>query len=144
VNRLRANRKAAGLTQVQLSQKANVSRPDEIEAINQALKPRWRGRHELRVNFCVQRRGEPSCIVSTACAEPKGQGRDAEGRGSVTKTATCCPGKRAPTHQWYLQPEHLEKSELRIDSTAEATRLITAEAPATVRRREIAADTKYI
>jgi DNA-binding XRE family transcriptional regulator len=53
VNKLRANRKAAGLTQVQLSQKANVSRfrlcmaesdclelrPDEISAINQALRP---------------------------------------------------------------------------------------------------------
>jgi len=53
VSKLRAIRKAAGLTQVQLSQRANVSRfrlcmaesdslellPDEIEAINQALKP---------------------------------------------------------------------------------------------------------
>jgi DNA-binding XRE family transcriptional regulator len=53
VSKLRAIRKAAGLTQVQLSQRANVSRfrlcmaesdslelrPDEIEAINQALEP---------------------------------------------------------------------------------------------------------
>ena len=50
---LRATRKAAGLTQVQLSQRANVSRfrlcmaeadclelrPDELNAISQALKP---------------------------------------------------------------------------------------------------------
>jgi DNA-binding XRE family transcriptional regulator len=53
VSKLRTMRKAAGLTQVQLSQKAKVSRfrlcmaesdflelrPDEIDAINQALKP---------------------------------------------------------------------------------------------------------
>ncbi len=53
MNKLKANRKAAGLTQVQLSQRANVSRyrlcmaesdslelrPDEIKAINQAMKP---------------------------------------------------------------------------------------------------------
>jgi DNA-binding XRE family transcriptional regulator len=53
VSKLRATRKAAGLTQVQLSQRAKVSRfrlcmaeadclelrPDELNAINQALKP---------------------------------------------------------------------------------------------------------
>jgi DNA-binding XRE family transcriptional regulator len=53
MSKLRSIRKAAGLTQVQLSQRANVSRfrlcmaesdslelrPDEIESIYQALKP---------------------------------------------------------------------------------------------------------
>jgi len=53
VSNLKAVRKAAGLTQVQLSQRANVSRfrlcmaeadslqlrPDEVDAINQALLP---------------------------------------------------------------------------------------------------------
>ena len=53
MSKLRAIRKAAGLTQVQLSQRANVSRfrlcmaegdclelrPDELDAINLALKP---------------------------------------------------------------------------------------------------------
>jgi hypothetical protein len=53
VSKLRANRKAAGLTQIQLSQRASVSRfrlcmaeadclelrPDELDAINQALRP---------------------------------------------------------------------------------------------------------
>lgn len=53
MSKLRANRKAAGLTQMQLSHKAKVSRyrlcmaeagclelrPDELDAVNQALKP---------------------------------------------------------------------------------------------------------
>jgi transcriptional regulator with XRE-family HTH domain len=65
VNKLREIRKAAGLTQVQLCQQSNVSRfrlcmaeanclelrPNELDAINQALKPELERAARLAAEF---------------------------------------------------------------------------------------------
>lgn len=65
MSKLRVIRKAAGLTQVQLSQRANVSRfrlcmaeadclelrPDELDAINQVLKPEMERAAHIAAEF---------------------------------------------------------------------------------------------
>jgi transcriptional regulator with XRE-family HTH domain len=80
VSTLKAIRKAAGLSQIQLAQKANISRfrlslaeaesielrPDELAAISSAINPEMEKTARIAAGFkhALKRREQTECIVA--------------------------------------------------------------------------------